>query len=73
MAVLDAGKLMFYEIACDVVSVGKQGGRVDSLTGRCVDYEETYDFTWSFRSNGQGGFVLATPDGSFSTVLKACR
>ncbi|WP_085796034.1 hypothetical protein [Falsiruegeria litorea] len=73
MALLDAGKLMFYEVACDVVSVGKQNGRVASLTGRCVGYEEVYEFTWNFRSNGQGGFVLATPDGSYSTVLKACR
>lgn len=71
--ILQAGELRFYEIACKIRGVGKQNGRVASLSAQCMDYDGPYDFTWSFRSDGQDGFVLATPDGSYSTVLRACR
>lgn len=64
---------MFYEIACKNLVVGNQSGRIETLTASCVDYEGTYDFTWNFFADGNDGFVLATPDQSFSTVLKICR
>lgn len=73
MVMLTQGKLTFYETACTVTKVGNHAGQINSLSAQCVGYEEVYDFTWDFQSDGQGGYVLATPDGSFSTALKVCQ
>nr|WP_170619039.1 hypothetical protein [uncultured Ruegeria sp.] len=73
MALLKEGRLLFYETACDVLVVGNQDGQISTLTAKCIGYEETYDFTWDFYSDGHEGFVLANPDQTYATVLSVCR